>query len=103
MATIATPSRVVDPVPDAQAHGHRDHGLLPASHVPEVESAEVPLGRDRGLMLWIVGLVLLVTVAVIPAALINNTWLLFPLTALLIAGGVWLTTFVWSLASDPVD
>jgi hypothetical protein len=103
MATIATPSRVVDPVPAAQAHGHRDHGLLPASHVPGVKSADVPLGRDRGLMLWIVGLVLVVSLAVIPAALINQTWLLVPLTTLLIAGAVWITTFVWSLASDPVD
>jgi hypothetical protein len=103
MATFAAPHRFSHPARAAQTHRHPDHGLLPSSHLPQVDGADVPLGRDHGLMLWIVGLVLGVSVAVIPAALINQTWVLFPLTALLIASAVWLTIFLWSLASDRVD
>ena len=103
MATLAAPRRVSHPARSARARRHRDHGVLPTSHLPQVDGEDVPLGRDHGLMLWIIGLVLVVSVAVIPAALINKTWVLFPLTALLIASAVWLTIFLWSLASDPVD
>jgi hypothetical protein len=55
MATTP-PRRVFHPAPAARVHRHRDHGLLPASRAPEVDPADVPRGRDYGLMLWIFGL-----------------------------------------------
>jgi hypothetical protein len=103
MATTAAPRRAFHPAPAARVHHRRDHGLLPASHVSEVDPADVPLGRDHGLMLWIIALVLVVSVAVAPAALIDKTWVLVPLAALLIASTAWVTILVLSLASDPVD
>lgn len=103
MAIIAAPRRALHPAPAARVDRHRDHGLLPASHVPGVDPADIPLGRDHGLLLWIIGLVLVVGVAVAAAAVIDRTWLLVPLTILLIASTAWLTILVLSLASDPVD
>ena len=103
MATIAPPRRVVDRAPAVPVDRHHDHRLLPVSHVPEVDLADVPRGRDYGLMLWIIGLVLVVNLAVVPAALIDTRWMLVPLTALLLASTAWVTILVLLLASDPVD
>ena len=103
MATTPPPGRVFHPGPVVPAHRHRDHRLLPASHVPDVDLVDVPRGRDHGLMLWIIGLVLVVSVAVVPAALIDKRWVLMPLTALLITSTLWVTILVLLLASDPVD